>query len=152
MSILRRTAFVEGEFLVLIVSSVFIAAIIYRALWSRRVISRSRALIFGLTFIILAGVDMFLLRVLTNLARLSPSIFNNVVFDSGLTAALYLLPTLFAGTGINVVSHLVIHPLTPDRNTIRTPALEPVEPPVDEPAPRPELQSNAAEMVRRSAT
>jgi signal transduction histidine kinase len=34
---LRRTAFVEGEFLVLIVSSVFIAAIIYRALWSRRV-------------------------------------------------------------------------------------------------------------------
>jgi len=142
MFILRRNPFVEGEFLVLVVLSVFIAAIIYRALWSQRAVPRSRALFFGLTLIILAGVDMFLLRALTRLARLSPSIFNDVVFDSGLTAALYLLPTLFAGTGINVVSHLVIHPQTLSSDPVRRRA--------EEPTPSPGLRPNAAEVLARS--
>jgi len=133
LSILRPTAYVEGEFVALVAFSIFIAALIYRAMWSRRAISRSRALIFGLTLIILAGVDVFLLRVLTSLARFSPSVFNDVVFDSELTVALYLLPTLFGGTGINVVSHLVIQPLVVDRIAIRTPTPDWVSRRVEEP-------------------
>jgi hypothetical protein len=126
MPLSRQSTFIEGEFLVLVLLSVLIAALIYRALWSRRSLSRTRALIFGLTLIVLAGVDMFLLRMLTSLARVSGSMFDSVVFNSELTVALYILPTLFAGTGINVVSHLVIHPLALDRNTRRAHGPDPV--------------------------
>ncbi|MGD0493062.1 MAG: hypothetical protein ABSC32_16105 [Steroidobacteraceae bacterium] len=126
MHLSRQSTFIEGEFVVLVLVSALIAALIYRALWSRRPLSRTRALIFGLTLIVLAGVDVFLLRMLASLSRVSGSIFDRFVFDSELTVALYILPTLFAGTGINVVSHLVIHPLALDRNTRRAYGPDPV--------------------------
>jgi hypothetical protein len=120
MMILRRSDFVEGEFFALVVLSLLIAALIYHAIWSRRAASRTQALILGFSLIILAGVDVFLLRVLTSLAKLSPSVFYDVVFDSELTLALYLLPTLFAGTGINIVSHLMVHTLAQGWSAVRS--------------------------------
>jgi hypothetical protein len=117
---LRRNDFVEGEFFALVGLSVLIAAFIYHTIWSRRAASRAQALILGMSLIILAGVDVFLLRVLTSLARLSPSLFHDVVFDSELTLALYLLPTLFAGTGINIVSHLMVHTFAQGWSAVRS--------------------------------
>jgi hypothetical protein len=146
MSILHPTASIESEFVALVVFSVVTAALIYCALWARQGISRSRALFFGVALIILAGVDMFLLRILANLARLSPSVFIGALFESEVTVALCLLPTLFAGTGINVVSHLVIQPMALDRSTIRNAAPDPVSSQVEEPAPSPELQTSVAEV------
>jgi hypothetical protein len=110
-TIAHETVFLESEFLLLVVCSLIAPALIYGTMWSRRAISRGAVLFFAISLIPLAGVDFFLLRVLTTLARLSPSAFDDVVFDSELTVALYLLPTLFAGTGINIVSHLVIQHL-----------------------------------------
>ncbi len=112
MAFLRGTVFLEGEFAALVLFSIVAPVLIYRTLWVRQVISRRAVLLFGVALILLAGVDIFLLRVLANLARLSPSAVDNIVFDSELTVALYLLPTLFAGTGINMVSHLLIGRLT----------------------------------------
>jgi hypothetical protein len=111
MSMLRGTVFLGGEFALLVICSIVAPMLIYRTIWARQTISRATVLFFGLALIAFAGIDIFLLQVLTKLARLSPSLFDNIIFDSELTVALYLLPTLFAGTGINIVSHLLIHHL-----------------------------------------
>jgi hypothetical protein len=45
------------------------------------------------------------------MAKLSPSAFDDKIFSSEIAVALYLLPAMFAGTGINVVSHILINHL-----------------------------------------
>jgi hypothetical protein len=45
------------------------------------------------------------------LLYVSPSALADVVFSSEFTLVLYLLPALFAGTGVNMVSHVMIHNL-----------------------------------------
>jgi len=107
----HETVFFATEFLLLVVCSLIAPAVIYRTLWSRQTISRAAVLFFGISLVVLAGIDVFLLRVLATLARLSPSVVDDAVSDSGPAVAFYPLPTLFAGTGINIVSRLVIHHL-----------------------------------------
>jgi hypothetical protein len=77
-----------------------------------RTVSRKVVLLFGFVPIVLAGVDIFLLQSLANMAKLSSSELDDKIFSSELSVALNLLPTLFAGTGINVVSHILINHLT----------------------------------------
>ena len=112
MSVLNSSVFLEKEFLLLVIFSLLLPAVIYRTMWLMRAISRKTVLLFGLALIVLAGVDIFLLQTLANMAKLSSSVFDYKIFSSELTVALYLLPTLFAGTGINVVSHIIINHLT----------------------------------------
>ena len=112
MSVLNSSVFLEKEFLLLVIFSLLLPAVIYRTMWLMRAISRKTVLLFGLALIVLAGVDIFLLQTLANMAKLSSSVFDDKIFSSELTVALYLLPTLFAGTGINVVSHIIINHLT----------------------------------------
>jgi hypothetical protein len=45
------------------------------------------------------------------MAKLSSSMFDDKIFASEISVALYLLPAIFAGTGINVVSHILINHL-----------------------------------------
>jgi hypothetical protein len=71
-------------------------------------ISRKTVLLFGVILIALAGVDVFLLQRLTELAKNSPSLLDDAIFVSELSAALYLLPAFFGGVGINMVSHVLI--------------------------------------------
>ena len=109
---LINSVFLEKEFLLLVIFSLLVPGVIYRTMWLTRAMSGKAVLIFGLVLIILAGVDIFLLQSLANMAKLSSSGFDDKIFSSELSVALYLLPTLFAGTGINVVSHILIKHLT----------------------------------------
>lgn len=68
----------EWAFYALVIFSLLVPALIYRNLWRRQAISRKAVLYFGVALIALAGLDV------------------------------YLLPTLFAGTGLNIVSHVLI--------------------------------------------
>jgi hypothetical protein len=61
--------------------------------------------------IAVAGVDIALLRLLAAKAVASVGSFDNNVFASEVSIGLYLLPALFAGIGINLVSHVLIHHL-----------------------------------------
>jgi hypothetical protein len=42
------------------------------------------------------------------MAKHTPSMLDAKIFSSEISIALYLMPALFAGTGINVVSHILI--------------------------------------------
>lgn len=48
---------------------------------------------------------------ISTLVKLTPPGFDDKLFASELSIALYLLPAVLAGIGINVVSHILIHHL-----------------------------------------
>ena len=82
--------------------------LIYWRLLSTRAIAQSSIFLLGLALvaIAIAGVDVYLLQRLAALARHSPSLSDDALFLSAL--ALYLLPALFGGIGINLVSHVLL--------------------------------------------
>ena len=102
------TVFVEVKFWLLVAFSLMLPTLIYGLLLKKRSISRVTVLVFGLILVALAGVDVYLLRSLEALARLSASLSDDVIFSSEVSVALYVFPILLGGIGVNVVSHILI--------------------------------------------
>jgi hypothetical protein len=108
---MSTTVFAEMRFWVLVASSVVFPFGLYGVLMAKKAISRITVLVLGLTFVLISGVDIYLLRDLSALARLTPSLADDAVFISELSIGLYLLPALFGGIGINLVSHVLVRHL-----------------------------------------
>jgi hypothetical protein len=64
-------------------------------------------------------VDVFLLQRLEAMSKLSVSLLDDAVFNSEVTIGFYLLPALFAGIGIDVISHVLIRHLDKAQKTFR---------------------------------
>ena len=105
------TVFAEVKFWLLVAFSFVAPVVIYGALLAKRAVSRITVLVLGLALVAIAGCDLYLLQSLVAMAKVSPSLTDDAVFVSELTLALYLLPALFAGVGINVISHVLIRHL-----------------------------------------
>jgi hypothetical protein len=78
----------------------------------KKVISRVVVLFLGVILIVVSGIDVFLLRRLAAMAKSSPSLYDDMLFSSEVSVALYLLPLLFAGVGMNIISHVLISHLS----------------------------------------
>ena len=100
--------FLEGEFIALVFSSVVIPAGTYSFLYTRKSISRLSVICFALLLVGLAGLDVFLLQMLADLSKQTPGTLDNLVFASGISLALYGLPAVFGGIGVNLLSHTLI--------------------------------------------
>lgn len=100
--------FFQAEFFLLILFSFLIPAAIYLIMMIKHTISRMTVLLFGVTLLVLAGVDVVLLHHLANETRQTAILFTDKIFTSELSLALYLLPLVSAGIGINIVSHVLI--------------------------------------------
>ncbi len=109
---MSESVFVEVEFFVLAVFSIILPVSIYGYMMSTRAISRKTVLLFGVILIAISGANVFLLQRPAGMARDSPSLLDDRIFASELSAALYLLPALFAGIGVNMISHILISHLT----------------------------------------
>lgn len=105
------TIFTEAEFWFLIVFSFVLPVCIYWLLISKRTIAQATVLLMGVALVAIAGVDVYLLQVLNTMAKLSTSLVSNALFASEVSVALYLLPAMFGGIGINLVSHVLINHL-----------------------------------------
>jgi hypothetical protein len=105
---MNQSVFLEIEFVLLVLFSLVSPVGIYAYLMWKRAISRYTVLLFGLVLMTLSGVDVYLLQQLKTLAQSSLSSIDDVFFVSELSIALYLLPALFAGVGINMISHVLI--------------------------------------------
>jgi hypothetical protein len=116
---MRFSVFAELYFWLLVVCSVILPVAIYSALLFKRAVSRATILILGLTLVAIAGVDVFLLQRLAAMSKLSPSLLDDAVFSSEVTIGFYLLPALFAGIGIDVISHVLIRHLDEAQKTFR---------------------------------
>jgi hypothetical protein len=109
---MNASVFVELRFWVLVAFSLVLPAGIYAALLRTRAISRLAVLGFGIALVLIAGVDVYLLQSLATLARHTPSLADDAVFLSELSIALYVLPVVFGGIGVNLISHVLLHHLT----------------------------------------
>jgi hypothetical protein len=105
---LSNSLFLQKEFISLVIFSILAPVVIYHTIWHKKSISHVSVVYFGGALIVLAGIDVFLLRILADIAKHSPGVVDDRIFNSEMSAALYLLPALYAGTGINLVSHVLI--------------------------------------------
>ena len=103
--------FFETRFWLLVVTSVVLPFSIYGVLLAKRAVSPKMVLLLGFCLVVIAGADVYLLRYLSALAKQTLSLTDDVVFLSELSSGLYLLPAMFAGIGINLVSHVLIRHL-----------------------------------------
>jgi hypothetical protein len=105
------TVFSEIEFWLLVVFSAVLPVAIYWRLLAKKAISRYTVLAFGVALVAIAGVDVYLLQYLAAAAKRTASLADDAVFLSEISVALYLLPAMFGGIGINVISHVLVRHL-----------------------------------------
>ncbi|HCE07459.1 MAG TPA: hypothetical protein DIT28_14590 [Oxalobacteraceae bacterium] len=110
------TELFEMKFLLLVAFSIVLPPAIYGIMLAKKVISRPTVLFFGVLLIVIAGADVVLINLLSVSARHTLSTLDDKFFASQLKVALYLLPAVFAGIGINVVSHILISHLVRAEN------------------------------------
>jgi hypothetical protein len=108
---MSTTVFTEMEFWLLIVFSFVLPVLIYALLLAKKAVSRFTVLAFGFALVVIAGVDIYLLQRLAVEAKLTSSLVDDAVFLSEVSLALYLLPAMFGGIGINVISHVLVRHL-----------------------------------------
>jgi hypothetical protein len=102
------TVFAELKFWLLVLGSVLAPCGIYLFLLLKRAISRGSVALFGMALVVLSSLDVYLLQALETRAKLTHSMIDDSIFVSEVSVALYLLPLLFAGVGIHLVSHVLI--------------------------------------------
>jgi hypothetical protein len=104
---MNNSLFVEIRFWLLVLCSLVAPLVIYTSLLVKRAISRKTVLLLGVVLVWIAGLDVYLLQILSLKAKLTPSLADDYLFSSELSMALYLLPLLFGGVGVNLVSHVL---------------------------------------------
>lgn len=109
---MHDSVFVELQFWLLVLFSIVVPAIIVRICLTVTAVSRTTVLVLGLMLAGIAGFDFYLLQALARMARATPSLTDDLIFDSEITVGLYVLPAFLAGVGINVTSHVLIQHLT----------------------------------------
>ncbi|SFN18851.1 hypothetical protein [Variovorax sp. OV329] len=102
-----NSIFLEARFWFLMLGSVVLPFGIYAMLMLKRAISRRTVLLLGFALIAIAGFDVYVLQKLSQAAARSPSRFDDALFAGEVSVALYLLPALFAGLGINIIAHVL---------------------------------------------
>ena len=108
---MSQSVFVELRFWALVVFSLVLPAGLYAGLLATRSISRGAVLAFGVVLVLVAGVDVYLLQTLASLARGTHSLADDALFLSELRIALYVLPLMFGGIGVNLISHVLLRHL-----------------------------------------
>jgi hypothetical protein len=106
-----NTIFAELKFWLMVLASVVLPFGMYAVLMTKRAISRRTTLLLGFALVAVAGMDVYFLRILARLAKVTPSITDDGVFVSEISIALYLLPAMFGGIGVNVISHVLLRHL-----------------------------------------
>ena len=109
---MNLTVFVELRFWLLVVFSLVLPVGIYALLLVTQSISRLSVMGFGIALVLIAGVDVYLLQTLASVAKNSPSLADDAVFVSELSLALYLLPVVYGGIGVNLISHVLLRHLS----------------------------------------
>jgi len=109
---MHDSVFVELQFWLLVLFSIVVPGIIVWICLTVTEVSRNTVLVLGVILTGIAGFDFYLLQALARMARVTPSLTDDRVFDSEITLGLYILPALLAGIGINLTSHVLIQHLT----------------------------------------
>ncbi len=105
---MSNSVFTEMSFWLTVVLSAVMPFCIYGVLLAKRAISRTTVTLLGFALIVIAGLDICFLQSLAAAAKITPSLVDDAVFTSEVSLALYLLPAMFGGIGVNVISHVLV--------------------------------------------
>ncbi|MFZ6732722.1 hypothetical protein ACO0LG_12430 [Undibacterium sp. Ji42W] len=105
---MENTIFSELKFWLMMIASIVMPFGIYSYLILKKAISQKTTLAFGFALVAIAGMDVYFLKVLSAAAKLSPSPADDTIFVSEISLALYLVPAMFGGIGVNIISHVLI--------------------------------------------
>jgi hypothetical protein len=105
---MNDSIFAEKEFALLIVVSIVLPLALYAVMMLKKALSRAAVLVYGIILVVISGANVVLLQRLASMAKISLCTLDNQVFSSEISLALYLLPALFAGIGINIISHVIV--------------------------------------------
>lgn len=108
---MKISVFLEIRFWLLVAFSFVFPVALYGVALAKRAIARNTVLLLGLSLVVIAGIDVTLLQSLATTAKRTPSLADDAVFVSELTLGLYLLPVMFGGIGVNVLSHVLVRHL-----------------------------------------
>lgn len=103
---MTNPVFMEVRFWALILMSLVLPACLYAMLHTRRAISQRTVLLLGLTLVGIAAADTGLLRSLQTEALRTASVLDDF-FASEMAIGFYVVPALFGGIGIDLVSSVL---------------------------------------------
>ncbi len=105
---MSSSVFVEAEFFLLIAFAIVLPIVTYVYMMRKRAISRTTLVLLGSLLVGMSGVTIYLLQLLADMAKATASMLDDKIFASQVALALYLLPLLFAGIGVNIISDVLI--------------------------------------------
>lgn len=117
---MSQTVFTHVYFWLLILFAGVPSATIYWLALRKRAMSTFVILLLGFSLVAIAAIVVFLLQSLKAQARLTPSVADDVFFNSEVSIALFLLPVMFCGIGINVISHVLMEHLVETRKRFKS--------------------------------
>ena len=104
---MNGSIYLELEFWALVVFSALAPAGVFIWLIRKRRIARATVAGVGLVLVLLAGVDAIILQRLSAKAKATPGVADDAVFASEFSIALFMLPLIMAGVGVNMISHVL---------------------------------------------
>jgi len=113
---MAQSVFLQLEFYLLILFSLVFPGAIFGIMLLKKALSRPVIALFGMTLLVMAGVDIVLLKKLELLASNALSGSQDRFFNSEMAVSLYLMPAFLAGVGVNVISHILIRHLREAEN------------------------------------
>lgn len=105
---MKDSAFFELEFYSLIVTTFILPMVIYVYMLKKASISRYHVLGYGVILVFLSVLSAFSLSHLHDLSLVTASLADDKLFSSEVSVALYIVPAIFGGVGINIISHVLI--------------------------------------------
>lgn len=105
---MNESAFLVLEFYGVLVTTFVLPVLIYIYMLKKRSISRYHVVVYGVVLVSLSALSAFFLSRLREMSLLSVSLTDEKLFASEISIALYIVPAIFAGIGINIISHVLI--------------------------------------------
>ncbi|MEI7435939.1 MAG: hypothetical protein WCL16_03915 [bacterium] len=102
-----NSVYLQGEFFGLVVVSLLMPAILYVWLIRKRKVSRIAIVVIAIALIVLSGLDVILIKRLSMISKMTMDISDNLIFASEFSVALYMLPVIMAGIGVNLLTHVM---------------------------------------------
>ncbi len=98
---MNQTIYLEHEFWALLVCSIILPVGIFVLMTWKRRFSRATLFLIGTLLVFLSGFDAILLQRLSAKAKASANLLDDRIFASEISIALYIIPLILAGIGVN---------------------------------------------------
>ena len=104
---MNNPIYLELEFWGVLACSAILPMCIFTWMTWKRSLSRLVIIIIGLLLVCIAGANVIFLRLLSTKAKATSNILDDKLFVSEISIALYIIPLILAGIGVNLASHVL---------------------------------------------